>query len=305
MGLSLLALGLILLETILARREILGSVHPETIEANDHTDLAETTSIYSLPVEELRIQNHYDLFGDEGSLGEDRIVTDTNPKDSRHQRIARLIVFWVAYGFLLDLGIYFARFNRANESHDEFHAFIMFVTFTAGIAMDIWYSIIEWKQLTDGTLYSTIYLGLMCYVDLIAIPQIVLGNIVRFKMRNPKAGRSYPTTRLLHRISGILLYLGCKAKLLIMHCIEDESHIIFKQEERTLEWIFVGYAIGLLLFWITIILIYRVFPEKFRHKAIQDNDSKFDAQEKSTHMKLLDIRTDLMVLVYLNRWTRT
>jgi len=102
----------------------------------------------------------------EGNLG------SANPSDTKGQRVTRLIIYYVAYGLLLDLGIYFARYMRSNESHDEFHAAVMFLAFSGGLGMDIWFAVLEWKRLTtDGNKFIA-YLGLMIYVNLIAIPQI-------------------------------------------------------------------------------------------------------------------------------------
>ena len=113
-------------------------------------------------------------------------------------------------------------------------------------------------------------------------------------MRDPKAGRKYPYSRLLHRLSGILLYIGCKAKLFLVSRIEDFDRVIYPNSntDLTFEWVYVGYCAGLFLFWVIIILIYKVFPQKFRDKAIRDNTGQFNANEKNTHMKLLDVRTD-------------
>ena len=61
-----------------------------------------------------------------------------------------MIICMIGAGFFVDLGIYFARFNRSNESHDEFHAALMVLTIFSGLAMDIWWAVRESSHLFNG-----------------------------------------------------------------------------------------------------------------------------------------------------------
>lgn len=61
-----------------------------------------------------------------------------------------MIIYMIGAGFFIDLGIFFARFNRASESHDEFHAALMVLSIFSGLAMDIWWVIRELGNMFKG-----------------------------------------------------------------------------------------------------------------------------------------------------------
>lgn len=64
--------------------------------------------------------------------------------------MTRMIIYMIGAGFFIDLGIFFARFNRSNESHDEFHAALMVLAIFSGLAMDIWWVIREISNMFQG-----------------------------------------------------------------------------------------------------------------------------------------------------------
>lgn len=75
-------------------------------------------------------------------------------------------------GFFLDLAIYYARYDRTNSNHDEFHAALMILCFLAGLSMDIWFIVRQSGMFFKGTLNYDVYFGLICATNAFAIPQL-------------------------------------------------------------------------------------------------------------------------------------
>lgn len=93
-------------------------------------------------------------------------------KIKKGERLTRYVIYWITLGFFLDLAIYFARFDRTNSNHDEFHAALMILCFLAGLSMDIWFLIRQYGMLFNGILTYDIYFGLICATNVFAIPQL-------------------------------------------------------------------------------------------------------------------------------------
>lgn len=97
---------------------------------------------------------------------------ESSSKITPGERLARFIVYWITLGFFLDLAVYFARYDRTNHNHDEFHAALMILCFLAGLSMDIWFIVRQYGMLFQDTLVYNIYFGLICATNLFAIPQL-------------------------------------------------------------------------------------------------------------------------------------
>jgi hypothetical protein len=93
------------------------------------------------------------------SLGTSSGVSEGGENMHESERIVRLVIYWLGIGFFLDLGLFFARYNRHNESHDEFHFALMFITIVSGIACDIWFAIRAGKKaFNNGPTYETYFI---------------------------------------------------------------------------------------------------------------------------------------------------
>ena len=114
-------------------------------------------------------------------------------------------------------------------------------------------------------------------------------------MRDVKKGATFPLKRSMHKYSGLLLYFVSKTKLFFLLRIEQAAGVLFPNSPHDLQYYFVAYVAVLVLVWLTIIIIHTALTKKFRHKEIQDNTGFFNAQLKSSHVKLLDIQNDHMV----------
>jgi len=101
----------------------------------------------------------------------------------------------------------------------------------------------------------------------------------------------------MHKYSGLLLYLITKAKLLFLLRVEQADAVLFPNSPHELQFYFIIYVVVLVLAWLTIIIIHTALTKRFRHKEIQDNTGFFNAQQKSSHSRLLDIQNDHMVPV--------
>lgn len=47
----------------------------------------------------------------------------------------------------MEFGVLIARYKRHESHHDETHAFLMGMSFVAGLACDIWYVIVNFEEL--------------------------------------------------------------------------------------------------------------------------------------------------------------
>ena len=112
------------------------------------------------------------------ALGNERLglgigeADEENVADTKGERIARLIIYWVGFGIFIDLAIFLAGYNRSNESHDEFHAALMLLTFLSAAGMDIWFVAREHQRFFTGSQLHDIYFILICAVNLYALPQL-------------------------------------------------------------------------------------------------------------------------------------
>lgn len=103
------------------------------------------------------------------SLGTASGVNEGSEDMHESERIIRLVIYWLGIGFFLDLGLFFARYNRHNESHDEFHFALMFITIVSGIICDIWFAIRSGKKaFNNGQTYET-YFILIIWTTLLGI----------------------------------------------------------------------------------------------------------------------------------------
>ena len=97
---------------------------------------------------------------------------EENMADTKGERIARLVIYWIGFGIFIDLAIFLAGYNRSNESHDEFHAALMLLTFLSAAGMDIWFVAREYPRFFKGSQLHDIYFILICAVNLYALPQL-------------------------------------------------------------------------------------------------------------------------------------
>jgi len=216
-------------------------------------------------------------------------------KDNQKSRLIRFIIYWIALGVFLDIAIYYARFARTNPNHDEFHAAIMMLSFLTALGMDIWFIVTSYKELFSGNLQADIYFYLICASNILALPQLVFGNLTRFKMRDPAEGQSYLRMRKTHKFLGILIYLTVKGKFFFLHSLEDKDKILFPDLEFSLCYIFAIYGGVLIAGWIVLNVLFINKATMFRNKVIKDNTGHFNSAEKVNHMKLLDLRSDNML----------
>ena len=86
--------------------------------------------------------------------------------------MTRFVIYWIGVGFFLDLAVYFARFVRHNESHDEFHGALMFLTFASSFGMDLWYVVREKSRLFAGKQDADVHFVLLCVANFMGLCQI-------------------------------------------------------------------------------------------------------------------------------------
>ena len=226
-------------------------------------------------------------------------VSTVNQADTRGERMTRLIIYTICYGLFIELAIFFAKFNRSNESHDEFHAALMLLAFAGGLVVDLWFLFRERSRLFTGMWELDTFFWLICAVNVYALPQLgnlvltkALGNSTRVKMRMKKDGNGYLKIRKLHKWSGILLYLITKTKLFFITRIEDHDQIIWPTSESGLQIIFMIYIGVLVLVWMFVVAMYTVGASRFRNKTVPQDNTVFDTAEKGMHFKLLDLKSD-------------
>ena len=95
-----------------------------------------------------------------------------NLKDSKGQRLTRYIVYWIGIGLFIDIALYFARYRRYDESHDETHGALMFLAFGSSTAMDIWFLVKEYHQLFKERIDIDVYFFLICGTTVFSLFQI-------------------------------------------------------------------------------------------------------------------------------------
>ena len=111
-------------------------------------------------------------------------------------------------------------------------------------------------------------------------------------MRDPKASVSYFTTRTMHKIFGILIYIMSKLKFYYIHRIEKEDKILFPTITFNFEYIYVVYIIVVAALWLMTYTLHIGLRRRFRDKAIKDNTGYFDSKQKMMHTRLLDAQVD-------------
>lgn len=116
-------------------------------------------------------------------------------------------------------------------------------------------------------------------------------------MRDLKTGGSYPLKRAMHKFSGVLLYLIVKTKLFYLMRLEQADGVLFPNIPHDLQYYFIVYVVLIVGVWVAVVIFHKALTKKFRHKEIQDNTGFFNAQQKASHTKLLDIQNDHMVAV--------
>jgi hypothetical protein len=97
---------------------------------------------------------------------------DSPNKIKKGERLTRYVIYWITLGFFLDVAVYFARYDRTNQNHDEFHAALMILCFLAGLSMDIWFVVRQYGMLFNSIMVYDIYFGLICATNAFAIPQL-------------------------------------------------------------------------------------------------------------------------------------
>ena len=111
-------------------------------------------------------------------------------------------------------------------------------------------------------------------------------------MRDNQGNSSYLKLRSLHKYSGILLYLTVKAKLFIIHRIEDQDQVIFPSFSNGLQYTYAAYAGVLIIVWMIVVISYTSGAQRFRNKMIPETSKFFNSLEKSNHAKLIDLNSD-------------
>ena len=102
--------------------------------------------------------------------------------------------------------------------------------------------------------------------------------------------------RKIHKFLGILIYITVKAKFYFLHSTEQNDKILFPDLRFNLCFIFAIYGGILLAGWIVLNVLFINKATMFRNKVIKDNTGFFNSAEKTSHMKLLDLRSDTMVV---------
>lgn len=102
------------------------------------------------------------------------------PDPRRTERLIRFIVYWIALGIFLDISIYYARFNRTNTNHDEFHAALMILSFLSALGMDIWFVVRQFGDLFKGNMEIDVYFYLICASNILALPQLGTLEVIQF-----------------------------------------------------------------------------------------------------------------------------
>jgi hypothetical protein len=116
-------------------------------------------------------------------------------------------------------------------------------------------------------------------------------------MRDPDQGQSYLGMRKTHKYLGILIYIIVKGKFYFLHSMEQHDKVLFPDLGFNLCYIFAIYGGVLLSGWVLMNVLFINKATIFRNKEIKDNTGFFNSAQKTTHMKLLDLRSDTMVIV--------
>ena len=111
-------------------------------------------------------------------------------------------------------------------------------------------------------------------------------------MRNPKDSNGYLRTRTLHKWSGIFFYFVVKSKLFFLHRLEDTDQVIFPGNGDVLQLSFAIYMGVLVVVWMLVVTIYLAAGSRFRNKSVPVDSKIFNSAEKTTHLKLLDLKSD-------------
>ena len=141
--------------------------------------------------------------------------------DDHHKRIldGRMIawvLYMIAYGLMFEISIFYARYLRRFEEHDEVHATLIIMAFTLAIIQDLYYYLyveaIERRQ--DNNYW--ISLALTITINSLVLLQILFGTYIREQMRSPKRTSSnyYYISKSVHKWSGYVVSFVTKAKLL-------------------------------------------------------------------------------------------
>ena len=111
-------------------------------------------------------------------------------------------------------------------------------------------------------------------------------------MRDPVNGLNYLTMRRIHQALGITIYILLKAKIYLLHRIEDHDQVLFPGLRFNLRYIYALYLIILVSVWMFLTTLLFKNASRFRHKVMQDNTGYFNTAQKSNHKKMLDLLTD-------------
>lgn len=102
------------------------------------------------------------------------------------------------------------------------------------------------------------------------------------------------------------MYFSMKAKLFFLSRLEDQDRVINKSGSLTLEIIFIIITSATVLAWIIIYINFEgkalaqpVLKKKHRNKVIEVSVGQFDSHAKGVHYKLMDIRNDIMVRLFV------
>ena len=123
--------------------------------------------------------------------------------------------FMIIYGILLEVSLFYARYMRHIQSHDEIHATLAMMIFMSTFICDIYYSIVFKDDKREAEHYI-INVVISIIVNIFVLMQIVFGTYIRHQMRSFKrsSSKDYYWCRFFHKWLGYFTYLLTKGKLL-------------------------------------------------------------------------------------------